>query len=958
MTHRRWTLGALSALALLSWATAPVAAQSHRLDAIDPPREGEFPGSRGTGQMILYTPAYGHPTTGTNEWGVEAIIEDGLVTQVGPNSSPIPENGFVVSGHEGAARWIGLNLHPGTAVTFDEREVRIDDSPRGQLRSLRARVMEAEATLIEHRASRGALRMTMMTRNAIDDLMQAESIGAVQLAEVTRAVNDLESQAWDLELAAIPSPEGEPRGVWHRLEEFTPEAIAELVEDLAETHVNVLLPETIYNSAAIYRDPTGLYPLKEDLDGFDALACLIDECHARGIEVHVWVECFFIGGQSEGGPLPHLAEAHPDWLACDRMGRQVSVAEEGFMYFNPSHPEVRQALIDAYVALCEDYAIDGFQFDYIRYCGGAWDIGWDHSDFTRGLVQEELGFDPLDITPDSDPEAWEQWLAWREEQITSFVREASAAMRAVRPDIRLSAAIVPDLDLAREMKGQNWAAWMEEGLIDILMPMSYTFEASAVAATTSRAAALAPEGLPLVSGLGAYMGLTPRQVLEQIQASRDAGAAGQCLFAWHSVPEPMRYALSRGPWRSGGPVVWTEASQTETPLEAQFHDAAMDVAEWMLRNQIQDWPDANNGRFLATHNPETQVASYSDNWMTGASMMGMLMAYHRTEDERFLEAAELGASYLMSMQILDPRDPVAFGAFREITPQYTWCYPRDALTGAWGLLWLFDETGDERLLDRVDLFIDWFKREAMADGWPLWEMNFRGEPHQCASLMGSFHGGDGAFFWDYYRVTGDDSHLEDGLRFIADGLIETFLREDGSYRIVWDREEGGIHDGVDDPRFPLSWQIMHRYNDDFSTVSLLAAHLHFGDEIYLERTEAFARWLISEQRPDGSFGSPPVSSASATGPIMLLDLHRLTGDEEYREAAVRAGRHLMTLQETESDDPRARGGFYGMAPPGTDEQHTINLRTSAYALIALLKLEGEELGPYYSIGDRDGNWTR
>ena len=59
--------------------------------------------------------------------------------------------------------------------------------------------------------------------------MQTESIETAQLDEVTRLVDDLELRARDLELAAIPSSEGEPRGVWHRLEEFTPESIAGLV---------------------------------------------------------------------------------------------------------------------------------------------------------------------------------------------------------------------------------------------------------------------------------------------------------------------------------------------------------------------------------------------------------------------------------------------------------------------------------------------------------------------------------------------------------------------------------------------------------------------------------------------------------------------------------------------------------------------------------------------------------
>ncbi len=391
--------------------------------------------------------------------------------------------------------------------------------------------------------------------------------------------------------------------------------------------------------------------------------------------------------------------------------------------------------------------------------------------------------------------------------------------------------------------------------------------------------------------------------------------------------------------------------------DENYFEAARRLADWMLNNQVRNWDNANNGRFLGTYNPQSPdpVLSYSINWTTATSLKGMLMMYHRTGEEKYYEAAFMAGEYLKALQILDERNPAYFGNFRENTPQTTWCYPRDTLTAAWALLWMYEQTGDEEYLYRVNIFNDWFLNYAMADGWPLWEVNFRGEePYKNINLEGSFHGGVSAYFYDYGRITGDFSAAEKGMRFIADHFIERFMREDGSIYIIYDTEKEEYLDGIDKPYHPLYWQIMHRYNDDFSSLGMLGTYLYYRENKYLDQVKLFAQWLLDEQNDDGSFADPFVHSASATVPIFLLDLYRITGNEEYYEAAHRAGNHLLWLQETESPDPRAYGGIYGDAGYGGSVKDIINIRASSYALIALLKLEGKEYGPYYSVFDRSG----
>ncbi|AZU64316.1 beta-N-acetylhexosaminidase family protein [Neobacillus mesonae] len=72
--------------------------------------------SRGAGQLIQYTPAYG-ATTRTNPWGYEITVEDGKVVKRGGNNSAIPTNGYVLSIH--ANDWLRDNTTIGTTIQIE-----------------------------------------------------------------------------------------------------------------------------------------------------------------------------------------------------------------------------------------------------------------------------------------------------------------------------------------------------------------------------------------------------------------------------------------------------------------------------------------------------------------------------------------------------------------------------------------------------------------------------------------------------------------------------------------------------------------------------------------------------------------------------------------------------------------------------------------------------------------------
>ncbi|MEH7009827.1 beta-N-acetylglucosaminidase domain-containing protein [Neobacillus niacini] len=72
--------------------------------------------SRGAGQLIQYTPAYGE-TSRTNPWGYEITVVEGKVVKKGGNNSTIPKNGYVLSIH--ANDWLRDNTTIGTTIQIE-----------------------------------------------------------------------------------------------------------------------------------------------------------------------------------------------------------------------------------------------------------------------------------------------------------------------------------------------------------------------------------------------------------------------------------------------------------------------------------------------------------------------------------------------------------------------------------------------------------------------------------------------------------------------------------------------------------------------------------------------------------------------------------------------------------------------------------------------------------------------
>ena len=195
--------------------------------------------------------------------------------------------------------------------------------------------------------------------------------------------------------------------------------------------------------------------------GYDPLAFAITEAHARGLELHAWVNPFRAAiSASAALPENHVAKEHPEWVR--RFGRQL--------WIDPGDPAARNYVIGVITDIVDRYDIDGIHIDDYFY--------------------------PYPLKPGAatfpDDSTWQRFGAgkgpsradWRRENINDFVRSMYHAVKATKPKVRVGispfgiwkpgipATTKAGLDAYGELFADS-RKWLAQGWCDYLAPQLY-----------------------------------------------------------------------------------------------------------------------------------------------------------------------------------------------------------------------------------------------------------------------------------------------------------------------------------------------------------------------------------------------------------------------------------------------------------------------------------------------------
>ncbi|MDD4889380.1 MAG: hypothetical protein PHU85_05580 [Phycisphaerae bacterium] len=381
--------------------------------------------------------------------------------------------------------------------------------------------------------------------------------------------------------------------------------------------------------------------------------------------------------------------------------------------------------------------------------------------------------------------------------------------------------------------------------------------------------------------------------------------------------------------------------------KAEFLEAARLAGYWFVNTQntpARPWgpvcprDSADLGRFLEKTCPARDYRLTAGVWLQGITLAGLadLVNAPVLDKHLYRDAIDLGTRFLRSLQCFDVRWPRAIGGFHEVRPGEAYSAPRDAATGAMGLIALHRHTGQAEYLDRAIRFAEWYSTHGSdADGYP-WDDFDLAKGEGVSRLRGDWQAGGGLVYYQLFKLTGD-SRWKVALGRVLDVLEKICATAPGT-DTAYD-----FHGNC----------ILSVGNDDFATTVLLAGHQVFGKKSYLDLAAKRLRAEIARQAPNGAFPGYGGTFVTALELLEALDFAeagvQVLPADELVKPLMAAATFGLSLQERTSPDRFMLGGVYGQSNYGT-ARDIVHSRDANYALQLWLRLAGHRAAAYTTLG--------
>lgn len=530
-------------------------------DFIDPKSnenpKGEFaPSFRGENQLIIYTDNFPLKTknngTGVNAWGYEAAVNSQGIVVALADRVKIPTNGYVLSGNSKAAKFIENNILLGSRVILnkDNKEITII------VNKLKSLYLTFKSRLIEslRRYDYAINNYYLINKIAIENNLEKIKEYRVILQKIARKskvdsltykqfmkVYKKSNKTFDLlYLLTSNSTRIASRNAWIRPSEQTLDEVLNLLKACESCKINGLYVESFYNG-----DIPGISAItdtnEEVKDGYygdvykkDYLKALITEAHKRNIEVHAWVECFFVGEKSSQWKKRYKDEWHMvNYDGSTIQGNNDEGNEKDFVWLDPANPECLKYVLSIYEELLTKYDFDGINVDYVRYPHGNLNL-YSSNGYTKYAMDEfkklnNLTGDVKELVKDNAIK--ELWVQYRCNKITTLMSEVRKLVNRVKPNCLISTAVVSDLNYAIYNKMQNWKLWARKGWLDLTLPMAYYIGCSEIAVATKELVSFNKENAFSYTGIMCTgKDLPGMLVVKQINTLLANNADGYALF--------------------------------------------------------------------------------------------------------------------------------------------------------------------------------------------------------------------------------------------------------------------------------------------------------------------------------------------------------------------------------------------------------------------------------------------
>lgn len=316
---------------------------------------------------------------------------------------------------------------------------------------------------------------------------KAPSVAEIPVAEETMLMPKHEMRgAWLASVYGIDWPSRQGTGAdvaaAQRLE------LCRILDVLQKAGINAVLLQVRSMSDAFY--PSSLEPWSRFLtgtrgeapaEGWDPLEVAVSEAHARGMELHAWVNPFRLAGGTapEAAPVARgkgtFDPVARGWVLTWRKPGNASAVS----VLDPGNPEARKHIVEVCREIVSRYDVDGLVFDDYFYPDALpLGKGYDFAEYQR-YVKHHKGSEPLSQAD------------WRRDNVARTVADVHAMLEKGAPWVRfgISPAGVAGGNGASAVKyglrvpqGSDWMydrifcdplQWLAEGTVDYVSPQLY-----------------------------------------------------------------------------------------------------------------------------------------------------------------------------------------------------------------------------------------------------------------------------------------------------------------------------------------------------------------------------------------------------------------------------------------------------------------------------------------------------
>ena len=243
------------------------------------------------------------------------------------------------------------------------------------------------------------------------------------------------------------------------------EAIANIIAGAHDNGYNAVFFQVREAGERFYPSESGSWStlLDEQDPGFDPLEHALKEARRQGLQFYAVMDVLtaYSHVNKPASPQHVYAEKGKKWVLADNDFQPLRAGV--YDYLDPSNPEVISYLKARVKELAENYALDGFWFTGLKYPGPA------------VLRTAAFGTSYEDVKSFSGREP----AQYARDVLTSLLEALCTEARLMKPYLAFMAEVEPlpheergfrDLQAADSYWLQDGIAWLEAGIIDVLVP--------------------------------------------------------------------------------------------------------------------------------------------------------------------------------------------------------------------------------------------------------------------------------------------------------------------------------------------------------------------------------------------------------------------------------------------------------------------------------------------------------